>query len=376
MTSVTDVCNRMLQKIGTRTTVTDAEIAGGLSNEAIQFNIMYAEVRDTLLRKAPWNCAMRTANLTYITSQPGTPENASPVTNLWTPGQPAPPWAYEYQYPVDCLDARWVIPSTQTGYAGGVPITTAVTGGASSWWWGQPVRFKVQTDQFLPVTGVAIVAAGTGYAVGDIITVALQPAAATVTNQIGSFLAGSPQGAAAQIVVTGAAGGTIITAAVVSVIAGEASPIGGSYFYANTAVATQASTTGGGSGATFTLTFGQSPIDQRVILTNQEFATLAYTRQVTDPNIWDPTFREAMYAIGGAQLCMALQGNRDSANALVKAANDAITSARQDDGNEGLTINDVTPDWIRGRGIAYVDGMGVNSGPYQGYDWGTYFPMF
>src|ERR1700742_614242 len=121
MTSVTDVCNRMLQRLGTRTTVTDAELSGNGSNEAIQFNLMYEELRDDLLRMAPWNCAMKTANAVYITSQPGTPENPSPSTTLWQPGQPAPPWAYEYQYPVDCLQPRWIIPSTQTGFAGGIP---------------------------------------------------------------------------------------------------------------------------------------------------------------------------------------------------------------------------------------------------------------
>src|SRR5262249_45958163 len=162
-------------------TVTDSEIANNTSNEAIQFNLMYNETRDDLLRMAPWDCAMKTANLTYLTSQPGTPENTSATTNLWAPGQPAPPWAYEYQYPVDCLMARWVIPSTQTGYAGGTPITTAVTGGASSWWWGQPVRFKVQTDQFFMVNTATLVGGGSGYAPNDLVVVALQPTSG-VTN--------------------------------------------------------------------------------------------------------------------------------------------------------------------------------------------------
>lgn len=364
MTTVTDVCNLMLQRIGTRTTVTDGEIAGGTTNEAIQFNLMYAKLRDRLLRMAPWNCAMRTANLTYITSQPGTPENTSPATTLWTPGQPAPPWAYEYQYPVDCLAARWIIPSTQTGYAGGVPITTAVTGGASSWWWGQPVRFKVQTDDFYPVTAAAVAAGGTGHAVDDIITLASGPTTSP------------PIGAPAQLRVTSVGVGGVITGvSVVNVIAGSATPQGGSYFAPQTNPVAQGSTTGVGTDATFNLTFGaQGP--QRVILTNQEFATLAYTRQVIDPNVWDPSFQEGIFAAGGATLCMALQGSRDLANALLAEANDVIRIARGDDGNEGLTVNDVTPDFIRIRGIAYVDGMGVQSGPYQGYDWGSYFPMF
>lgn len=373
MTSVTDVANRMLQRLGTRTTVTDAQIAGNLSNEAIQFNLMYTELRDQLLRMAPWDCAMKTANLTYITSQPGTPENQSASTNLWTPGQPPPPWAYEYQYPVDCLMARWIIPSTQTGFAGGVPITTAVTGGASSYWWGQPVRFKIQNDSFFSVSAAAVAGGGSGYAVGDLIVLALSPTTGT-TNIIATFNSGAPQGAAAILQVTGESGGVITSAVPVGIVAGEAAPTSGSYFYTQTNPVAQASTTGSGSDATFNLTF-TGPSDQRVLLTNQEFATLAYTRQVTDPNVWDPSFREALYVAGGASLVMALKGNRDFANDLIKQANDSIRLARGNDGNEGLTVNDVTPDWIRIRGIAYTDGFS-QSGPYQGYDWGAYFPMF
>lgn len=379
MTTVTDICNRMLQKLGTRTTVTDVTGAGAnTSNEAIQFNLIYEETRDTLLRKAPWNCAMKTANLTYITSQTGTPENTSAATNLWAPGQPAPPWAYEYQYPVDCLQPRWVIPSTQTGFAGGTPITTAVTGGASSWWWGQPVRFKVQNDQFYTVSAAAVNAGGTGYAVGDLITLQTIPATTSITNKLATFLEGCPQGAPVILQVTTAPGGVISAVSIVSQLAGETN-IGGSYFYdypsiSNTAVA-QDTTTGAGTVATFNLTFTTTPASQRVILTNQEFATLAYTQQVTDPNAFDPSFREALYMIGAAQLAMALKGNRDTANDLVQRANEAIRSARADDGNEGLTVNDVTPDWIRFRGIAYSEGLS-QSGPYQGYDWGLVFPFF
>lgn len=364
MTTVTDVCNLMLQRIGTRTTVTDAQIANNTANEAIQFNLMYTKLRDRMLRMAPWNCAMKTANLVYITSQPGTPENTSPATTLWQPGQPAPPWAYEYQYPADCLAARWIIPSTQTGYAGGVPITTAVTGGASSWWWGQPIRFKVQTDAFYPVTAAAVAAGGTGHAVGDIITLPYGPTTSP------------PIGAPAQLrVLTVGGSGDILTVEVISVINGASPPAGGSYFAVQANPVAQDTTTGSGTGATFNLTFGAQG-DQRVILTNQEFATLSYTKQTTDPNLWDPSFQEGLFAAGGATLCMALQGSKDLANSLLAEANEVIRIARADDGNEGLTVNDVTPDWLRVRGVAYTDGFSDASGPYQGYDWGSYFPMF
>ena len=46
---------------------------------------------------------------------------------------------------------------SQVGFGVGIPA-------------GPPVRFTVQTDTFRPVTAAAVVAGGTGYAVGDIIT--------------------------------------------------------------------------------------------------------------------------------------------------------------------------------------------------------------
>ena len=54
-------------------------------------------------------------------------------------------------------------------------------------------------------------------------------------------------------------------------------------------------------------------------------------------------------------------------------ANAAIEAARTADGNEGLSINDVTPDWIRFRGTDFYDPY---SGPYSGFDWGGLFPSF
>lgn len=361
MTTVTDICNRALQGIGTRTSVTDAELLASATNEAIQFNLAYGNNRDDLIRMAPWNGTTKTANLTYISSVPGTPENTSPATQLWTPGQPSPPWAYEYQYPVDCLRAVYIIPANQTGFAGGVPITTAVTGGASSFWQGPPVKFKVAVDAFYPVTAAAVVAGGTGYAVGDIITLPLGP----TTD--------APIGAPVQLRVETAPAGVVATVSVVNVIIGEATPLGGSYFSPQTGTIAQDTTTGSGTGATFTLTFGPQG-DQRVILTNQEFATLVYCRQVTNPNIWDSLFQSALIDLCSADLGIALRGwSPEQANRFIEKANNAITLARSIDGNEGLTVNDVTPDFIRTRGVIYTEGY---SGPYGSYDWGPMWPSF
>ena len=361
MTADVDVVNRALQVIGTRTTVTAAELADNSTNEAIQSNLILQPYRRQLARMAPWNPGLKTANLVYITSSPGTPENTSAATTLWQPGQPSPPWSYEYQYPVDCLRACWIIPATQTGFAGGVPITTAVTGGAPSFWQGPPVRFKVQNDTFIPVTAAAVAAGGSGYAVGDIITLAIGPNSSP------------PIGAPAVLIVTGESGGAVTSVSVVNQILGESPVVGGSYFAPPPPnPQAQGSTTGVGTGATFNLTYG-TPGPQRVILTNQEFATLVYVQDIPDWNVYDDQFIEAYARVLGSGLVMALSGDKKLANLKIQEANAMIIIARSTDGNEGFTINDITPDWVRIRGMNYVSPY---NGPWNGFDWGNTWPAF
>ena len=360
MTTTADICNRALQVPGTRTTVTSAELAAGSTNEAIQLNLLLDNVRRRLLRMAPWNCALRTTNLVYITSSPGTPENTSPPTTLWQPGQPSPPWGYEYQYPVDCLRACWIIPATQTGYASGIPITTAVTGGAASFWQGPPVKFKVQTDTFVPVTSATPVAGGTNYAIGDIITMPTgdptQP----------------PIGAPVQLQVLTLSGSAVATVAVISQVINANPPLGGSYFLPQPNPIPQGSTSGRGTGATFNLFYGK-PGPQRVILTNQEFAIGTYIQDITDPNLMDDDFAAAWAKALGAEVTIPLTGDKKLANMAIQEVNTAVSLARTPDGNEGFTVNDVTPDWLRIRG---VDFSTPYSGPYTGFDWGGMYPIF
>src|SRR6266436_4492632 len=260
MTAQVDMANRALQTWGSRTTITAAQLVAQSNNEAIQFNIIYVPFRRRLLRMAPWACAFNSANLNFITSVPGTPENTSPATQLWAKGQPAPPWAYEYQYPVDCLRMCWLTPQTATGFASGIPITTAVTGGSPSFWQGPPVKFNVTVDQFFGVASAAVVAGGSGYVVGDFITLAQAPQ--------GSPPLGAP--VVLKVATLGGGGGAVASVTIVPSMINET--IGGSYF-TNLAGAVQAqgSTTGVGVGATFTLTQNSPATDQRVILSNQEF---------------------------------------------------------------------------------------------------------
>lgn len=361
MTTNVEIINRALQSIGTRTTVTAAELVAQSTNEAIQAALIYQQNRDDLLRMAPWDCGFNMTNLAYVTSIPGTPENITGGTELWQKGQPAPPWTYEYQYPVDCLRACWIVPQFQTGFAGGVPITTAITGGIASYGQGPPAKFKVAIDQFVPVLTAVFAAAGTGYAIGDQITLA-------------SGIATSPPiGAPVVLEVTNVGGsGEIVAVSVVNQIQGSDVPHGGSYFAQQTNPVAQGTTTGSGTGATFTLTYGAKG-DQRVILTNQELATLAYVKQVTDPNVMDSLFQSAWIASVGASLAMALTGDKGLANSKVEAVNAAIIEARKADANEGMTINDVTPDWVRIRGVSYSD---YSYTPNSDFSWGAVWPTF
>lgn len=270
MTSEVDIANRALSEIGTRSQI--ASLDEG-SNESIQCKLLLEPLRDEMLRMAPWDCCRNFVNLSLICAAPGTPENPSAGSATWQKGIPPPPWSYEYAYPSDCIRAIYVVPQFTTGFASGVPITTAVTGGAPAFWNGPPVRFQIAIDQIDPTTGKPSV----------------------------------------------------------------------------------------------------SGFDQRVILTNQEQAILCYNRRVTNPDVWDENFRHALTAGLAARLAIALTGDKGLAQLRLEEANRYIVIARQLDGNEGLTINDVTPDWIRTRGISY---QAWEFSPNIMFDWGPQLTMY
>lgn len=354
MTTEVDVVNRALQKIGTRTTITSLTED---SEEARQSSLVLASTRDELLRRAPWNCGKNVTSLIYITSVPGTPENMTIGVNLWAKGLPSPPWMYEYQYPVDCLKPLYIIPQTTTGNSAS-PLFGAITGNTPVYWTGPPVKFQVGVDQFFGVASAVKVAGGTNYAVGDQITLATTPAGS------------APIGAPAVLQVATLSGSAIATVTVVNQISGESPGVSGSYFHIQTNPVAQSSTTGSGTGATFNLTYTAKG-DQRVIYTNQEFALLCYVRQVTDPNVMDPQFIEAWSSLVGSKLAIQLTGEKNIANIAIQMANDLIAQARIGDANEGLTINDVIPDWIRVRGIQ-LQNWEYSPGSMS-YDWGPLF---
>lgn len=355
-----DVVNRALQTFGSRVTITSTQLTNNSNNEAKQANLVLEPTRRQLLRMAPWNCGMKFANLTLITAAPGTPENSSSVTT-WAHGIPPPPWVYEYQYPVDCLKPCWIVPMTATGATiDGVPIypVGVTTGLMAMTLQGPMVRFKVATDEFIPVTGATVAAGGTGYVVGDRITLAETPD--------GQAPIGAP--AILQVATLGV-GSAVGTVTVVEQVLGSNPNQGGSYFAQQTNPVAQSSTTGSGTGATFNLTYGAAAT-QRVILTNQQDAIMAYVKDQVNLDVMDDLFVEAWTNILGAKINFALTGDKGLANQRIVAANEAIKQARTADGNEGPVVDDRTPDWIRVRG--YTGDQLFSTG--MGFDWGPLWP--
>lgn len=338
--------------------------------------------RDALNRMAPWNCARKFANLTLITSQPGTPENSAAGPPLWVPGMPPPQWSYEYQYPVDCVRPRYILPQ-YTSLAGGTPIYPlgTVTGFSPIGWTGPALKYEVSSDQFYPVTGAVPATPGTGYLVGDLITLA-QPSFTFTQAALGLppqpvVTYTMPVGAPAILQVASIGGGGAITSVtVVNQIFDEPTGtfVGGSYFSTqNPTGVAQGSTTGGGSGATFNLTFGAQG-SQRVIICNQEAAILCYNTRITDPNVMDELFQDAWIAITAARLVFQLSGDKALANQAIVETNRMIANARIADGNENLTVNDVTPDWLRTRGN--FGGPNWEYSPNMSFDWGSFYSPY
>ncbi|HEX4919302.1 MAG TPA: hypothetical protein VFV92_01005 [Candidatus Bathyarchaeia archaeon] len=270
MTSEVDIVNQSLSLLGTRSTIVSLNEG---SNESVAALTWLNQTRDELLRLAPWNFCRNYQALSLICAAPGTPENPTQGTTQWQRGIPMPPWFYEYAYPSNCSRLLFLVPQFVTGFAGGVPITTAVTGGAATYWNGPPVKFQIALDQIDQGTG-------------------------------------------------------------------------------------KPSNTG---------------VDTKIILTNQEFAIAVYNKQITDPNLMDDQFTFAWASLLAARMVMQLTGDKQLANTRIKDTNDSIIMARVNDGNEGMTINDVMPDWIKARGVEYENTFGVNA---MGIDWGGVLALY
>lgn len=104
-----------------------------------------------------------------------------------------------------------------------------------------------------------------------------------------------------------------------------------------------------------------------IILTNQCQAQAVYTINQPNPAAWDSMFQAAMVASLGAFLVPALSLSLGLMQLSIKTAEGIIIQARVADGNEGVTVMDHLPDWMRARAGAQGYGWGYNFTTYGGY---------
>jgi len=104
-----------------------------------------------------------------------------------------------------------------------------------------------------------------------------------------------------------------------------------------------------------------------VILTNQPQAVGIYTFRNTNTAMWDPLFVQCFAAYLGSRICITLTGDKTMMKEAVQMASQYSLDAQAKSGNEGITVIDSTPDWMRVRGYAsdwaYPDGGMFSYGP-------------
>jgi hypothetical protein len=112
----------------------------------------------------------------------------------------------------------------------------------------------------------------------------------------------------------------------------------------------------------------QDNVTIKSILTNQCNAIGVWTQDITDCDLFDTQFIEALEFLLASHFAIPLSGNQPLANAMFTKANDVLEKAKARDGNEGLTVHNLPVDWMRVRGYAadYVTG----AYPYEWGFWG------
>lgn len=218
MTAQVDIVNLAFSAIGTRSTIANFQEQ---TPEGSQARLQWAPALDAVLQAAHWNFARKQAALTLMRDATLNPPDPVPM-----------PWQYEYAYPADCIQARYVMP--QIDNVPGYPGSTIAL--------GPPVRFLISSD------------------------------------------------------------------------------------------------------------LDQNGAVAKVILTNQVNATLVYTSRVTNVAMYDGQFVDALANYLGARMCMALTGSRERMKEAFALADSVCRAAQASNGNEGLTVFDNVPDWIRARG--------------------------
>lgn len=112
--------NQALDQISARSIVTGINPPSPPNNLAAQVaSRTYQTQVDAIFRAAHWNSARRQAPLTLLKAAIGTPENPSGALPV-----PPIPFLYEYAFPNDCLQFRFIIPTPNLPVAGTPALMT------------------------------------------------------------------------------------------------------------------------------------------------------------------------------------------------------------------------------------------------------------
>ena len=103
-TEAADIVNRALAEISAGPYVTDMYDGSPQARVALR---VYGQTRDELLRSKVWPFARRSLMLTVLKRATVPPPLVLSVNN-WSSAQPPPPWLWEYAWPSDCLELRYI----------------------------------------------------------------------------------------------------------------------------------------------------------------------------------------------------------------------------------------------------------------------------
>ena len=303
-----DVANQALDAAGFDFTVGDLQ--EGTKPAQILLRA-YSQCLRQLLRAVHWNFARQQAPLVLLADATGqTPD---------VPTQVIAPWTYEYQYPINCMKARFVPWSHQCArppipygniqpralYPSLAPTDPHNTDYSSDF--GPPPSDATEFPYTPPLTGPLMGGLG-----GNNPTTQLRPA-----RWMEAMDPNYP--------------------APTGVLSWEVQ--------------------------------GVSPQGRSVILTNVQNASLVYTALMNYPSNWDAQFRAAFVAYLASEIAFPLWSTKGDSQAKfglaiaerqMKIAAAKIMQARVTDGNEGWHNTDFVPDWMRTRNVG-----GGNYGAYS-----------
>lgn len=115
---------------------------------------------------------------------------------------------------------------------------------------------------------------------------------------------------------------------------------------------------------------------RKVLLANVQSALCVYTVNVTDPDLFDALFTNALVMALANKLVIPLSGNVGMKQGYAALAEQAILQARAVDGNEAIPTSDHVVDWMAVREASWYPNWGVGGDSFAlGSWWGGYENM-